>query len=38
MNDLVENFESNTNENDELMEQASYVAVFMGEYAIKKSM
>ncbi|KAL5187397.1 hypothetical protein HKD37_05G013090 [Glycine soja] len=36
MNDLVEKFESNTNENDELMEQASYMVVFMGEYAIKK--
>ena len=35
MIDLLEQFESNTNEDDKLMEQASYVAMFIGEYAIK---
>ena len=35
MNDFLEQLESNTNEDDELMEQASYVVVFIGEYAIK---
>ena len=35
MNDFLEQLESKTNEDDELMEQASYVVVFIGEYAIK---
>ena len=35
MNDLLEQFKSNTCEDDELIEQASYLAVFIGKYAIK---
>ena len=35
MNDLLEQFESNNNEDDELMEHASYVGVLVDEYAIK---